>query len=373
MDHFQIATVPGDWIGKDIVNSAKLIVDLSSEIIGGFKCVWETINAGAEYFAKEGCDVEPGGEDRISNADSIFLGAIGLPTIRHKDGTEVCPHLRFREMFGLYAGVRPVKAYPNITNRLSNKLASNIDLVILRESTEGLFYTAAVHNRCPVDNNDEVQDIMRITRKTTEKLHDFAFRLARQRKNKGKLGKVTCVDKANVFRSQALFRKIFDERKKNFTDILSEHCYVDAMALNLIRNPWEYDVMVMENMFGDILSDLGGGLVGGMGMASCAEIGDNHGLFQPAHGSAPDIMGQDKANPLATILSSTLMLDYLSDKKGCESASEGSKLIEAAIEIGFKRNELRPIEFGGDMGTQAVTEKLIALLKDKNVQNEVLT
>ena len=117
------------------------------------------------------------------------------------------------------------------------------------------------------------------------------------------------------------------------------------MALNLIRNPWEYDVMVMENMFGDILSDLGGGLVGGMGMASCAEIGDNHGLFQPAHGSAPDIMGQDKANPLSTILSSTLMLYYLSDKQNCKSASVGSKLIETAIEEGFERNELRPMEF----------------------------
>ena len=294
MNHFQIATVPGDGIGKDIVNSAKSIVDLSSEIIGRFKCNWETINAGAEYFAQEGCDVEPGGEDRISNADSIFLGAIGLPTIRHKDGTEVCPHLRFREMFGLYAGVRPVKAYPNITNRLSNKLASNIDLVILRESTEGLFYTAAVHNRCPVDNNDEVQDIMRITRKTTEKLHDFAFKLARQRKSKGKLGKVTCVDKANVFRSQALFRKIFNERKDNFTDIVSEHCYVDAMALNLIRNPWEYDVMVMENMFGDILSDLGGGLVGGMGMASCAEMETTMVYFSPLLEALQILLGKTR-------------------------------------------------------------------------------
>ena len=373
IDNFLIATIPGDGIGKDIVKSAISIVDVSSEIIGGFKCNWELINAGAEYFSLNGMDVEPDGEDKISDADSIFLGAIGLPTIRHKDGTEICPHLRFREMFGLYAGVRPVKAYPNITNSLSNKLSSKIDLVILRESTEGLFYTAAVHNRCPVDNNDEVQDVMRITRKTTEKLHDFAFKLARQRKDKGKLGKVTCVDKANVFRSQALFRKIFDERKVKFKDIDADHCYVDAMALNLIRNPWEYDVMVMENMFGDILSDLGGGLVGGMGMASCAEIGDNHGLFQPAHGSAPDIMGQDKANPLATILSSTLMLDYLSDKKGCENASKGSKLIETAIETGFERNELRPIEFGGDMGTKAVTETLIKLLKDRNVQNEVLT
>ena len=372
MHNFTIATVPGDGIGKDIIKSAISLVNLSSEIVTGFKCEWEMIKAGAEYYSKNGADVEPGGEDKIDKADSIFLGAIGLPSIRYQDGTEICPHLRFREIFGLYAGVRPVKAYPNITNRLSNQLSSKIDLVILRESTEGLFYTAAVHNRCPVDNDNEVQDIMRITRNTTEKLHDFAFKLARQRKKKGKLGKVTCVDKANVFRSQAFFRKIFDERKINFEDIQSEHCYVDAMALNLIRNPWEYDVMVMENMFGDILSDLGGGLVGGMGMASCAEIGDNHGLFQPAHGSAPDIAGQDKANPLATILSSTLMLDYLSEKKNCINAAKSSILIETAIETGFKRNELRPIEFGGDMGTQAVTEVLIKLLKDKDVQNEAL-
>ena len=137
------------------------------------------------------------------------------------------------------------------------------------------------------------------------------------------------------------------------------------MALNLIRNPWEYDILVMENMFGDILSDLGGGLVGGMGMASCAEIGDNHGLFQPAHGSAPDIMGQDKANPLATILSSSLMLDYLSEKNKCLSAAKGAKLIETAIEVGFERNELRPMEFGGNMGTQAISGALISLLKDK--------
>jgi len=254
-----------------------------------------------------------------------------------------------------------------------SELSKNIDLIILRESTEGLFYTAAVHNRCPVENDQEVQDVMKITRATTEKLHDFAFKLARQRKKKGKLGKVTCVDKANVFRSQAFFRKIFDERKVKFKDIDADYCYVDAMALNLIRNPWEYDVMVMENMFGDILSDLGGGLIGGMGMASCAEIGDNHGLFQPAHGSAPDILGQDKANPLATILSASLMLEYLSDKTKCKSTLLGSRLIETAIEIGFERNELRPIEFGGDMGTTAITETLSGLLKDNEIQKQILT
>ena len=131
--------------------------------------------------------------------------------------------------------------------------------------------------------------------------------------------------------------------------------------------------MVMENMFGDILSDLGGGLIGGMGMASCAEIGDNHGLFQPAHGSAPDILGQDKANPLATILSASLMLEYLSDKTKCKSTLLSSRLIETAIEIGFERNELRPIEFGGDMGTTAITETLSGLLKDNEIQKQILT
>ena len=371
--YFHVATIPGDGIGKDIIKSAISIVNSSSKIVGGYKCKWEEIQAGAEYYSLTGKDVEPGGEKKVDELDSIFLGAIGLPTVRHKDGTEICPHLRFREMFSLYAGVRPVKAYKNIPNRLSNELSKNIDLVILRESTEGLFYTAAVHNRCPVENDQEVQDIMRITRATTEKLHDFAFKLARQRKKKKKLGKVTCVDKANVFRSQAFFRKIYDERKIKFKDIEADHCYVDAMALNLIRNPWEYDVMVMENMFGDILSDLGGGLIGGMGMASCAEIGDNHGLFQPAHGSAPDILGQDKANPLATILSASLMLEYLSDKKNCENALLGSKLIENAIEIGFERNKLRPMEFGGDMGTKAITETLINLLKDNQIQKQILS
>ena len=135
------------------------------------------------------------------------------------------------------------------------------------------------------------------------------------------------------------------------------------MALNLVRQPWEYDVMVMENIFGDILSDLGGGLVGGMGMASCGEIGDNHALFQPAHGSAPDIMGKNKANPLATILSGSMMLEYHADKKNCPQANEAALIIEKAIEEGFNKNLLRPFEFGGDMSTTAITSQILDLIK----------
>ena len=360
---FKIAVIKGDGIGVDVADAALATVRAACDRVGGIRLDEVELLAGAGYFRETGQDVAPNTEPEAANSDAIFLGAIGLPSIRHSDGTEISPHLRLREMFGLYAGVRPIKAYPNAPQRLADPRAGNIDLVVLRESTEGLFYSAAAHNRSPVVNDDEVQDILRITRPVTEKLHDYAFKLATKRKSRGGKGLVTCVDKANVFRSMALFRKIFDERSAEFGGIETDYNYVDAMALDLIRRPWDFDVLVMENMFGDIISDLAGGLVGGMGMASCAEIGDAHGLFQPAHGSAPDIMGQDKANPLAAILSGALMLDYLADKSGRSEPADASRLIETAVESGFAQNRLRPMEFGGDMGTEAVTSEVIDLVR----------
>ena len=275
------------------------VLQAAQRCIGGYELHYDHYSAGAAYYQEQGNDIAPGAEVAAGQADAIFLGAIGLPHVRHKDGTEISPHLRLRDRYGLYAGVRPVKAYPNAPTLLADPRAADIDFVVLRESTEGLFYSAAVHNRNPICNNEEVQDILRITRVTTEKLHDFGFRLAQKRKQRGGKGRITCVDKANVFRSMALFRKIFDERAVNYPDIECTYQYVDAQALELVRKPWEYDVLVTENMFGDILSDLAGGLVGGMGMAACAEIGDAHGLFQPAHGSAPDISGTGQSQPIS--------------------------------------------------------------------------
>ena len=356
----RIASIPGDGIGPDVVNAAFAVIEAARLKVGGFEIELDPIDAGAAYFEKSGHDIEPGGEERAGAADAILLGAIGLPSVRHKDGTEISPHLRLRDRFGLYAGVRPIKAYPNAPQRLADPRAAALDLVILRESTEGLFYTAAANGGGEMIGDEEARDTLRITRPTTEKLHDFAFKLAQKRKARGGKGHVTCVDKANVFVSMAFFRKIFDERRAAFPDIGYGYNYVDAMALDLVRKPWDFDVMVMENMFGDILSDLAGGLVGGMGMASCGEIGDNHGLFQGAHGSAPDIMGQDKANPLAAILSGALMLDYLSEKLDVPQMGEAALAIEKAVDDGFAEGRLRPMEFGGDMGTEAVTAELVA-------------
>lgn len=360
----KIALIKGDGIGVDVVDAALAVVEAALNKTGQPLPQYDEIEAGAGYFQKTGRDIEPGGEERAGAADAIFLGAIGLPSVRHADGTEISPHLRLRDRFGLYAGVRPVKAYANAPQRLADPRAANIDLIILRESTEGLFYSAAAHNRSLVVNDDEVQDVLRITRKTTTKLHQFAFNLAQKRRNRGHSGKLTCVDKANVFTSMAFFRQIFDEVRSEHPDTQVSYNYVDAQALDLVRKPWDFDVLVMENMFGDILSDLAGGLVGGMGMAACAEIGDQTGLFQPAHGSAPDIMGEDKANPLAAILSGALMLDYLAEKLGRPALTDAAEIINNAIEAGFEANLLRPMEFGGDMGTKAITKALIATIAE---------
>ena len=355
----KLAVIRGDGIGGDCMASGLAVMEKALAYAGLSMPVMDDIAAGAGYFAETGRDIEPDGEDRAGAADAIFLGAIGLPGIRHADGTEISPHLRLRDRFGLYAGVRPVQAWPNAPRLLAAEAASGIDLVLIRESTEGLFYSAAVHGRSVIHGDTGVDETLRITRATSEKLHRFAFRLTEKRKSRGKPGRLTCVDKANVFTSMAFFRSIFDEVAAGFPGVAHDYCYVDAMALELVRRPWEYDVMVTENMFGDILSDLTAGLVGGMGIASCAEIGDHHGLFQPAHGSAPDIMGQDRANPLATILSGALLLEYLAERLGDNRYADAAMVIEVAVEQGFTDGELRPMEFGGTMGTDAMTRAVL--------------
>lgn len=359
-----IALIKGDGIGIDVSEATTALVDAALQRAGAAPLTYTEIQAGAGYFQETGKDIEPGGEEKAGEADAIFLGAIGLPAIRQPDGTEISPHLRLRDRFGLYAGVRPIRAYPNAPQRLADPRAAGIDMIVLRESTEGLFYSAATHGRSEIIGDTEVRETLRITRDTTEKLHHFGFKLAQKRKARGKPGKLTCVDKANVFNSMAFFRKIYDEIAPQYPDIQTGYNYVDAQALDLIRRPWDFDVMVMENMFGDIISDLAGGLVGGMGMAACAEIGEHTALFQPAHGSAPDIMGQDKANPLAAILSGALMLDYLGDKSGDARVELAGQMIDQAVERGFNENRLRPMEFGGDMGTRAMTRELLTLLSD---------
>ena len=166
-----------------------------------------------------------------------------------------------------------------------------------------------------------------------------------------------------MFRAFAFFREIFDERGRHHGDVRADHIYIDACAAALVRRPWDFDVLVTENMFGDILSDLAAGLIGGMGMAPSADIGDTHAVFQPCHGTAPDIMGKGVANPTAMILSAAMMLDWLADKHDHGAAAEAAQRIDRAVDQAFAKG-LRPCEFGGTDGTAAITKGILAALDE---------
>jgi 3-isopropylmalate dehydrogenase len=173
---------------------------------------------------------------------------------------------------------------------------------------------------------------------------------------------LSCVDKANAFKAYAFFRKLFDECAARHPAVATERLYVDACSAMLVRRPWDFDVLVMENMFGDIISDLTAGLIGGMGMAPSADIGDRQAVFQPCHGTAPDIMGKGIANPTAMILSAAMMLDWLGDRHGHAGARDAARAIEAAVDRAFEGG-LKPCEFGGGDGTKAIARAVLRELE----------
>jgi 3-isopropylmalate dehydrogenase len=347
---FEIAVLPGDGIGPEVIDATvPLLEKLARNAPYAFR--FASHPAGAQQYKATGIALPTATLAAARSADATLFGAMGWPEIRYPDGTEIAPQLDLRVELDLYAGVRPARAIPGIALPLADPRAAKIDLVVVRESTEGLF---ASRGKGTLKDDREARDTMVITRAGSERVHDFAFRLAQRRKRRGRLGAVTCVDKANVFLSMAFFRKVFDERASRFPDIEARHNYIDATALDMIRKPWDYDVMVTENMFGDILSDLTAGLVGGMGMAPSADIGDEHGLFQPCHGSAPDIAGMGKANPTATILSAAMMLDWLAGHTGIEALAQDALRLERAVDGVFASGKIKPFEFGGGDGTTAI-------------------
>ena len=355
--HYAIAVLPGDGIGAEVMSAALEVLHATGARIGRH---FDTVAhpAGAQHYLDSGDALPASTLAACRAAHAILFGAMGLPHVRARDGTEIIPQLDIRFALDLYAGVRPIRSWPGLPGPLSNPLAAGIDLVLVRESTEGLFYARGRG----VVQADAAYDTMMISRAGTARVCDFALKLARQRKAQGKRGHVTNVDKANVFASMAFWRQIFEERAKAFPDVATAHAYVDAMALNLVMKPWVYDVLVTENMFGDILSDLIAALVGGMGMAPSADIGDQYALFQPAHGTAPDIAGQGIANPSAMILSAAMMLDWLAERHGDAALADGARVIEAALQDALANGSVRPRDFGGTSGTadivRAVLERL---------------
>ncbi len=348
----KICVLPGDGIGVEVIEATLPILQ---KVQKGFSLEFQTYPAGAQHYKKTGEALPEKTFEAARDADAMLFGAMGWPSIRYPDGTEIAPQLDLRFRLELYAGVRPVRAIPGIPLPLADPRAKDIDLVVVRESTEGLF---ASRGNGVVEDDREARDTMVITRKGSERVHEFSFRLAEKRRKK----LVTCVDKANVFASMAFFRRIFDEVAARHPGVKAQHHYIDATALDLVRRPWDFDVLVTENMFGDIISDQTAALIGGMGMAPSGDIGDEHGLFQPCHGSAPDIAGQGKANPTACILSAAMMLDWLAERSGNQALGQAARRIEKAVDVIFQSQKLKPFEFGGSAGTRAIRDAVLSNL-----------
>jgi 3-isopropylmalate dehydrogenase len=251
--------------------------------------------------------------------------------------------------------------YPGVPGRLRLPEGARIDYVILRENTEGLYASRGAGVRV---GGHVATDTLVVTRAGTARICRQAFEVARRRSGAPLDGRrrVTCVDKSNVLKSFAFFREVFDEVATDYPEIETDHVYVDAMGAYLVQSPMRFDVVVTENMFGDILSDLAAATAGGLGMAPSADLGEHAGLFQPSHGTAPDIAGKGIANPLATILSAGLMLDWLARRHGDEAAATAARRVESAVATVLSAGGVLTPDLGGTASTLAVGDAVAAAL-----------
>ncbi len=345
---YTIAVIPGDGIGPEIVAAARQVLDHLAGL-EGFRLDFAAYEAGASAYLKYGDPLPAESMAGCRAADAIFKGPTGLPEVRLPDGTEAgVLGGRLRSGLDLYVNLRPIKLYPNVPTALANRQPGEIDWVMVRENTEGLY--ASRGNGIVANTGQAATDTLMITRLGSERIIRYAFETARRRNGKKR---VTCVDKSNVLRSFAFFRGIFKEIAAEYPDIEPDYLYVDAAAQALVLEPDRFDVIVTENLFGDILSDLGGATVGGIGVCAGANIGDRHAYFEPIHGSAPSLAGTGRANPLAAILAGGLLLDYLGE-------SRAAARLEQAVMQAFREKAivLRP-DGSAATGTQAVAEAVI--------------
>jgi 3-isopropylmalate dehydrogenase len=341
--HFQIAVLGGDGIGPEVVAEGVKVLRAVARRLAGVTFTLTDYAVGAAEYLRHGDPLPAATLQALRGADAILLGAMGLPEVRWPNGVEMTPQIDLREQLDLYNGLRPIRLFHESHSPLrgygANGQGRPIDFVIVRENCEGLF-SARLTPR-PTGRDFET-DTLTVTRRGTERICRAAFDLARRRRRL-----CTLVDKANVLPSMAFFRQVFDEVARDYPDVKTDRVYVDAMALYLVQRPDSFDVMVTENMFGDILSDLGAGLIGGMGMAPSADLGDEFAVFQPSHGSAPAIAGRGIANPIATILSVAMLLEWIEHPE----TIRGARLIERAVERVLANPAHRTADLGGKIAT----------------------
>ena len=341
----RVALIRGDGIGPELVEAALVVLDAVQQRLGGFQCAFREFEGGAAAYRKYGHNLSREALEAIAESDALMKAPTGLPDVRLPDGTEAGSLGGvLRPGLNAYANVRPIRLLPAIDAPLKGA-SSGIDYVIVRENMEGLYLSRGRG----IGNDTAMSDILMVTRPGTERVCRYAFELARSRNG---ARKVTCVDKSNVLASYAFFRQIFDEVGGAYPDIEREYLYADAAAQALVMRPQSFDVLVMENFIGDVLSDLGGATVGGIGLCPSANMGDGHAYFEPIHGSAPDIAGEDRANPISQVLTLAMMLDYLGEQPA-------SAAVRSAVESALESGALRVAPNGQpEHGTRAAAQAI---------------
>ena len=325
--------IPGDGIGREIAESVRAVsVALNTGI------EWQECEAGAEYAEVSGELIAPGTLDAIEACGWALKGPTATPISKGFRSINV----QLRQRFATYANLRPVHTLPGVPTRFEN-----VDLVIVRENTEDLYKGIEY-----MLTDDIANGVKLITRPACEKICRFAFDYARKNGRK----KVTAVHKANIMKlTDGLFLRTFREVAEDYPDIEANDCIIDALCMKLVQRPEQFDVLVAPNLYGDIISDLCAGLVGGLGFAPSANIGDKTRIYEAVHGSAPDIAGQDKANPSAILMAFAMMLNDL-------GMTDKADKLNAAIQAQVAEGKVITADIGGTAGTKEFTQAVIARL-----------
>ncbi len=368
---YEIAVFPGDGTGPEVIREGEKILGALGE---GGPSPWHLTNyrGGGQYYLASGREWDPEGEAAARSADAVVVGAVGWPgaLLPNGDIAGRALVLGLREGLDLYANVRPCRLYPGVRHRVSGTYSEvwsprNVDLVIVRENTEGL-YTPARGRLRRADETEVAIDTRVITRKGAERVIRYAFEIARRRSTGAPEDghkRLTCVDKSNVLEGCRFFRETFDRVAQEYPDVERDYAYVDAFTQWLVRNPERFDVVVATNMMGDIITDLAAVLQGGMGFAAGGNIGNEHAMFEPVHGSAPKYAGKNQVNPFATFFAVEQMLRWLGDRhRDTRLLAQADRLDRAAAEV-LGSGTARTYDQGGTTTTSEAGDRVAAAIR----------
>jgi tartrate dehydrogenase/decarboxylase/D-malate dehydrogenase len=348
---FQVAVYPGDGIGPEVIAQAVKVLDAAQQAEGNFALQYTTIPWGIEYWKQHGCVAPADMLDVLRPFDAILLGAVGWPDLQ-PDHVTLAPLVTIRQAFNQYACMRPVKLLPGVSCPLVGKSPDDIDFVVIRENSEGEYLNSGARVKVGQPDEFALQTAVH-TRRGIERVLRFGFEMAQQRRHH-----LTMITKSNAMRySYVLWDETLEQVRSDYPDVTAQRQHADAAAMNFVRCPESFDVVVASNLFGDILTDLGGVIAGGLGLAPSTNTNPERefpSMFEPVHGSAPDITGQGIANPVAAILSAAMMLDWL----GLPTATGR---IRAAVEGALLAGHGTP-DLGGSMSTNQMGDVILASL-----------